>query len=176
MVFGLILPAAAAPGGSAHVDDDKGWYLTVGAGSVWPNDVAYSVRNEDNYGRFRFAPGLSVDGGLGYDFGSIRAEITYNYSSPSLESVYSTSFGQRYDASGRVSKNDVLASVYWDVWKFGRFTPYLGGGVGYTNLILPGEMIDDYRIPATCFGGLGWQALAGLEFRLSPYWDVVAEG
>ena len=37
-------------------------------------------------------------------------------------------------------------------------------------------MIDDNRIPATSYGGLGWQAKAGLAYRLSPNWDVVAEG
>ena len=40
------------------------------------------------------------------------------------------------NVSGIVNKNDVYASAYVD-FPFGRWVPYIGGGIGYTNLSTP---------------------------------------
>jgi len=159
-----------------EVESVNGWYLTVGAGAVWPHDLNYKARNFDNHGDFDINAGFSVDGGLGYDFGPIRAELTYGYSAPSLESVHSHTFGEHFDASGKINKNDIMASVYWDVLPFSRFTPYIGGGIGYSNLSTPSWTVDGYRIGGANKGVFGWQAKAGVSYALAYNWDVYAEG
>jgi len=171
------LPLKAAPANQTAVQAPRGWYLTLGAGAVWPPDVRYHTTTDpDNYGKFNLNSGFSADGGVGYDFGQIRTELTYGYSAPSLDSIHSSSFGESYDTSGNINKNDIFFNAYWDVWRFGRFTPYLGAGLGYTNLTTPSETIAGYPIPSATYGGLGWQAKVGVSYAVSYNWDLYAEG
>jgi opacity protein-like surface antigen len=159
-----------------EVESVNGWYLTVGAGAVWPHDLNYKARNFSNHGDFDINAGFAIDGGIGYDFGAVRAELTYGYSAPSLDQVHSHTFGEHYDASGKINKSDIFASVYWDVLPFSRFTPYIGGGIGYTNLSTPSWTVDGVRFGSSNKGVFGWQAKAGVSYALAYNWDVYAEG
>jgi opacity protein-like surface antigen len=158
-----------------EVESVNGWYLTVGAGAIWPSSQNFHIRGTDFTGHLGYGGGFAVDGGLGYDFGALRAELTYGYSAPSLNNVHVNDV-DTFDASGKVNKNDVMASLYWDVIPFGRFTPYIGGGLGYTNLSTPSWTIDGYRGQSTNKGLLGWQAKLGVSYALAYNWDVYAEG
>jgi opacity protein-like surface antigen len=158
-----------------EVESVNGWYLTVGAGAAWPSDMDVRTRNFDpNYnGDLTFGGGFSVDGGLGYDFGAIRAELTYGYTRASLDEVEFNNYDS--SSSGIINKNDVMASLYWDILP-GRWTPYIGGGVGYTNLSTPSFTVDGYRTDSANKGLFGWQAKVGLSYALAYNWDIYAEG
>ena len=159
-----------------EVESVNGWYLTVGGGAIWPSGQNLHINGTDFNGHLGYGGGFSVDGGIGYDFGAIRAELTYGYSDPSLNDVYVNRAGD-FDASGKVNKNDVMASLYWDVIPFGRFTPYIGGGIGYTYLSFPSFNGGSYYNPPYHDKGLfGWQAKVGLSYALAYNWDVYAEG
>jgi outer membrane autotransporter protein len=121
--------------------------------------------------------------GIGYDFGAIRAELTYGYTYASLNDVDGNVRinGERignFDlgSSGTVNKNDVMASVYWDMLSNSRWTPYIGGGIGYTNLSTDGIKVGGERIGDANRGLFGWQAKAGVSYGLTSNWDVYAEG
>lgn len=152
-----------------------GWYLTVGAGAAWPSDMNVRTRNFDpNFnGDLEFGGGFSVDGGLGYDFGALRTELTYGYTRASINS--SDFNNQNVDVSGIINKNDVMGSVYLDV-PFGKWVPYIGGGIGYTNLGTPSFTFDGNRTRANNKGLFGWQAKAGVAYVLSWHYDIYAEG
>jgi hypothetical protein len=77
----------------------KGFYLTA---------TPYGFQEFHN-------SGVSIEAGLGYDFGQLRSEITYSYDT-SLASSYSDYSGV-YDYSPRadVVKNNALVSLYWDI-------------------------------------------------------------
>jgi opacity protein-like surface antigen len=158
-----------------EVESVNGWYLTVGGGAIWPSGQNLHINGTDFNGHLGYGGGFSVDGGIGYDFGAIRAELTYGYSDPSLNDVYVNRAGD-FDASGKVNKNDVMASLYWDVIPFGRFTPYIGGGIGYTNLSTPSGTVSGVRFGSDNVGLLGWQAKLGLSYAMAYNWDVYAEG
>jgi len=163
-----------------EVESVNGWYLTVGAGAIWPSNQNFHFNGTDYTGNLRYGGGFSVDGGLGYDFGALRAELTYGYSAPSLNHIHVHDEGT-FDASGKVNKNDVMASLYWDVMPWGRFTPYIGGGVGYSNLSTPSWTVDDvdgtrYRFGSSNMGLFGWQAKAGVSYAATYNLDVYAEG
>ncbi len=168
------------------VESVNGWYLTVGAGAVWPTDQSYDVKGGPQWNRFRQLPsgtvtyggGFSVDGGIGYDFGAIRTELTYGYSAPSLNTLNFENKGNfgNPGLSGKVNKNDILASVYWDVLPFSRFTPYIGGGLGYTNLSTPNVNVAGVNLGGSNKGLFGWQAKAGVSYALAYNWDLYAEG
>jgi opacity protein-like surface antigen len=152
-----------------------GWYLTVGAGAAWPSDMNVRTRNFDpNFnGDATFGGGFSVDGGLGYDFGAIRTELTYGYTRASLNS---TEFNNvDVSTSGIINKNDVMASAYLDI-PFGSWVPYLGGGIGYTNLSTPSFTFDGIRTGGGNEGLFGWQAKAGVAYVLSWNTDIYVEG
>jgi opacity protein-like surface antigen len=152
-----------------------GWYLTVGAGAAWPSDMDVRTRNLDpNYnGDVTFGGGFSIDGGLGYDFGAIRTELTYGYTRASLNS---TEFNNvDVNTSGIINKNDVMASAYLDI-PFGSWVPYLGGGLGYSNLSTPSFTFDDIRTGGGNKGLFGWQAKAGVAYVLSWNTDIYVEG
>jgi opacity protein-like surface antigen len=170
-----------------EVESVNGWYLTVGAGAVWPSDQSIRLRNQDAWsdfsggqpvprGDFSFNGGFSVDGGIGYDFGAIRAELTYGYSAPSFDRINISNYDANSSVGGKINKNDIMASVYWDVLPFSRFTPYIGGGIGYTNLSTPNLNIDGYNLGSANKGLFGYQAKLGLSYALAYNWDVYAEG
>jgi opacity protein-like surface antigen len=158
-------------------------YLTVGAGAVWPGNLNYWANRAPLWatsqprGVLEQNAGFSIDGGIGYDFGAIRTELTYGYSGPNVDSVVSRDLSRSFNANGKIDKNDIFLSAYWDVIPFGRFTPYIGGGVGYTYLSFPSFNGGSYYNPPYHDKGLfGWQAKVGLSYALAYNWDVYAEG
>jgi opacity protein-like surface antigen len=158
-----------------EVESVNGWYLTVGAGAAWPSDVNVRTRGFDpNFnGDVSFNGGFSVDGGLGYDFGAIRAELTYGYTRSNLGDVQFDNV--EFSSSGIINKNDVFASLYWDI-RPGRWTPYIGGGIGYTNLSTPSFRVDGFRTDGGNEGLFGWQAKVGVSYALAYNWDMYVEG
>ena len=65
----------------------KGFYLTGAAGMNWPQNADVKSIDPDfqNYGYKEYhKPGVSIEAGAGYDFGSLRAEITYAYDRSAL--------------------------------------------------------------------------------------------
>lgn len=170
--------------GSGGFDQAEGWYLTVGAGASKPASNSWNTGRLDVLGGssangdFEYGGGFALDAGIGYDFGAIRTELTYSYNRASLNDLgvnfrdksFTTS-----DVSGIVNKNDVFASAYVD-FPFGRWVPYIGGGIGYTNISTPSFTVGDFRSGSLNRGVFGWQAKAGLAYGLDYNWDIYAEG
>jgi hypothetical protein len=153
-----------------------GWYVTVGAGGAWPGNWDFQD-NLDEYnfsGNANLTGGFSVDGGVGYDFGTLRTELTYGFTRASLHKVHFDDI-ETFNGSGNVNKNDVMASVYLDI-PFGSWVPYLGGGIGYTNLSTPSYTIDDMRFSSDNQGLFGWQAKVGVSYVMNWNTDIYVEG
>ncbi|MFN9622477.1 MAG: outer membrane protein [Cyanobacteriota bacterium] len=153
-----------------------GWYVTVGAGGAWPGNWDFHD-NLDDYnfnGNANLTGGFSVDGGVGYDFGALRTELTYGFSRASLHKVHFNNI-ETFNGSGNVNKNDVLASVYLDI-PFGSWVPYIGGGIGYTNLSTPSYTIDNVRFGSDNQGLFGWQAKLGVAYVMNWNTDIYVEG
>lgn len=170
--------------GSDGFEQAEGWYLTVGAGASKPANNTWTVNDLNGVGadsgRFgaRYGGGFAVDAGVGYDFGAIRTELTYSYNRASLNRLNGTIGNNNYrssDVSGVINKNDIFASAYVD-FPFGRWVPYVGAGIGYTNLSTPSFTLANQRTGSANEGLFGWQAKAGLAYALDYNWDVYAEG
>jgi len=164
--------------GSNDFEQATGWYLTIGAGASDASNVSWRTSDLefDGRGDLKFGGGFSGDAGIGYDFGAIRTELTYSYNRGSVNDVtFRGSEDFDVSSSGVINKNDVYGSVYLDV-PFGRWVPYIGGGVGYTSLSTPGFTVADYRFDSKSRGLFGWQGKVGIAYAVDYNWDVYAEG
>lgn len=178
----------------------KGWYLTIGAGAQTPSDQTVNSTGtlvspfftpllfnfgNNNSTKLDLGGGFSGDVGVGYDFGALRAELTYGYSRASLNAVGAANpigFGAfgivpfTNNVSGIINKNDVLASLYYDFENNSRWTPYIGGGIGYTNLSTPSFSLNGFPTNSVNKGLFGWQAKVGVSYAMSYNSDVYLEG
>jgi opacity protein-like surface antigen len=112
--------------------------------------------------------------GVGYDFGPMRTELTYSYENSQL-SYYTDPSGTYGYQGGQQSTNSVLVSAYWDIDTHSRWTPYLGGGLGYgwQNQANSQDAFASYN--GYGVSGLAWQAKAGLGYALTRQADLFAE-
>ena len=169
---------------AAEVPDPKGFYATLGLGGAWPQNVngntnILGVNVNGNYG---LGGGFALETGAGYDFGPVRAELTYSYSHATLNSVTASALGQSVSASisnGGVNTNSVLASAYVDIPTKSRWVPYIGGGLGYTNVGWGAYSASAFGVTLTQTAGskgvFGYQAKAGVSYLASKTTDVFVE-
>jgi hypothetical protein len=167
--------------GNSSFEQATGWYFTAGVGASKPADRSWQD-NVDDFnanGNIQYGGGIAADAGVGYDFGAVRTELTYSYNRASLNDISVRCDGCSgaidISGSGIVNKNDVFGSVYLDV-PFGRWIPYIGGGIGYTNISTPGFTVAGERLGSANRGLFGWQGKVGIAYAVDYNWDVYAEG
>ena len=224
MKLRLLLTAAAATAvafaAPVRAQEDSaakatGFYATLGVGAAWTdntsvNSLPYTgswTTGETFNGNYTptwdLGAGFAGEVGAGYDFGDIRAELTYVYKGASVGDVtgsgsesgtlYETSYSNvpytfTFNGSGTVNTNSVFVSGYYDIPTKTKWTPYLGGGIGYTNVSIPAQSgtatltaagITAYQ-PISQSGGsagaFGYQAKVGVAYEVAKTADVFLEG
>lgn len=168
---------AAAPKPASQ--QGKGLYVTGAFGANWPttntaveatNVFGTSYSFTENH-----SSGLSVEAGLGYDFGPVRAEVTYAYDQ-SVGTGYVDQFGSyEYTTQPSISKNSVLVSAYWDINLKSRFTPYVGGGIGYSSIAYSAAADAFANYAAFSSGAFAYQVKAGVSYLVNNSSDLFAE-
>ena len=194
---------------SAPKDTTKGAYVSVGVGGNWASNPTWSFADngtafglpwtENNNGTVGLGGGVSVSPAIGYDFGnSVRAELSYTYNAASIgqstANASGTWGGFSYSGSGNlattgtVSTNSVLASAYYDIPTKSKFTPYVGGGIGWTGVSVPAQNVsftgtingETVTLPSEGQGGsasaFGYQAKIGVSYLAAEQADVFLEG
>jgi opacity protein-like surface antigen len=116
----------------------------------------------------RFFPDTYV-----YSRGSVNG---ISASANNIYGVFDTGTAQTNSVSGIINKSDVMGSVYLDIPTGTRFVPYIGGGIGYTNISTPSFTAGGYRTASANKGLLGWQGKVGVSYVASYNFDVYAEG
>lgn len=180
LTLGAVLggaPAQAQEWGTTpeSYNNVTGFYGTVGLGASWPQNLSWNARNLPFNGNIKGGGGFSGEAGIGYDFGSIRTELTYGYTRNSVNSVSVNGFGNA-SSSGIINKNDVLASIYLDIPTGSRWTPYIGGGIGYTNLSTPNFNTPLFNSGSANRGLFGYQAKVGVSYAVERNTDLFLEG
>ena len=199
----------------APKDETKGFYGTTGVGGSWSSgnvdaDTTNPTFQVDgvNYsstgvlqGNAPLGGGVAVEAGVGYDFGNnFRSELTYSYNAASLgQSSFSTSNlkvdGDFYNGTatastkGTVKTNSVLISGYYDIQTKSKFTPYVGGGIGYTSVSVPAQsrVNADWKVDGLTGPGwldysggsasaFGYQAKIGVSYAVAKPADLYLEG
>ena len=105
---------------------EKGVYFvgSVGVGQMADIDIDSSLGG----GKFEFDTGFSGDLGIGYDFGNIRTEFTYNSTNTDLTGVQGTAV----DVGVDVSSFFLSAAYDWRAEK--KWQPYVGVGIGSSEI------------------------------------------
>ena len=156
-------------------DDYPKLYITGAAGANNPT----TRTNTGKAGTFEeyTNPGASAELGLGIDFDGLRIEATYAIDASQL-SGYTNVRGIDFDyiSGGEVRKQSVFMSGYWDLLLKKSWTPYLGAGVGYSNLDV--RNFSDPGLSYNAFNRSLWdyQCKAGMSIDISSDSKIFAEG
>ena len=150
-------------------------YITGAAGANNPTNRT----NTGEAGTFEefTDPGASVELGVGVDFDGFRIEATYSLDASKLTG-YTNVSGVDFDyvSGGDVRKQSAFLSAYWDVFRRKSWSPYLGVGVGYSNLDVRGFSDPGLSYEAFNRSLWGYQFKAGVSVDVSANSKIFAEG
>jgi hypothetical protein len=172
----MLIPFVMACQAAARANEQamKGFYLTGAAGMNGPSP-RYNTGSLGTFEEFS-DPGFSAELGAGYDFGALRLEATYALDRSSLKGYVSVNDRYfSYSEGGSTTKQSAFLTSYWDIFPKQTWTPYLGAGVGYSNLNVkqfaePGYAYDGYGRSL-----LGYQFKAGMSVNLNHKSTLFAE-
>lgn len=206
MIASLMVAAAFVPG-AALADEGRGFYGSLEAGVNAVSDVPVTIYDAD--GTFGVANGTkdTVEGSydlksaamfggtLGYDFGTVRADLQIAYARNSIRAVSlakvngtavtltgadATDFCDYIEytnctlsgtntvnfASGpKLRQLSAMANLWFDIPMGGKVEPYIGGGLGVAGFEVDGEGK----------GKFAWQIGAGVAFKLSDSIALTAD-
>jgi opacity protein-like surface antigen len=167
-------------------EQGTGFYGTLGIGGTWPDDIDGRVRRPnrpDPRLKLDTTGGFALDAGVGYDFGPVRTELTYIYNRNGVDDVRFRQNWRARDTDGG-NQNGIMASAYWDINTGSRFTPYIGGGIGWINQnwgnntverVVNGRVTDRVRTGSGNVDLFGWQAKVGVAYGVNWNTDIYAE-
>ena len=162
--FSLISIAAFTPLNA----EEQGTYFvgSIGAGQMADIDIATSLGGGD----FEFDSGFSGEIGIGYDFGKLRTEFTYNTTNTDLTTVQGTTTDIGVDVSAWM----VSAAYDWRSDK--KWQPYISAGIGQSTIEVDlaqtvgnvAIIVDDDNITA-------FKLKTGVNYEATENLDVYGE-
>lgn len=178
--LGLLALAISHAGSPAIAEDEKNvnfpyLYLTGAAGANNP----LTRTNTGEAGTFEeyTNPGASTELGLGVNFDGLRIEATYALDASQLSgytNVRNIDFD--YVSGGEVIKQSTFLSGYWDILRKKNWTPYLGAGIGYSNLDVRNFSDPSLSYKAFNRSLWGYQFKAGMSVDITNNSKLFAEG
>lgn len=151
------------------------WYLRADGGYTWYPTPSMSFSDFDNH--YTKSEGAwSVGGGIGqYYAWGFRGDITVDH-------MFDATNESNFDfGSSRLDFNStvVLANLYYEFNRGGRFVPYLGGGIGYAHnetnsgTVVSGGGVSSYggrstdNFAAAAMAGISWRLWGGRTMYVS---------
>ena len=150
-------------------EKEKGVYFVgaVGLGQMADIDIASSIGG----GKFEFDSGFSGDIGVGYDFGSIRTELTYNSTNTDLSAVQGTAV----DVGVDVSSFFLSASYDWRAEK--KWQPYVSAGIGSSEISVNlAKTVGSVNLTVGDDNITSVLGKVGVNYQASDNIDVFGEG
>jgi opacity protein-like surface antigen len=160
-----VLPIAPVRG----MDFDwKNIYLRLDSGYSWSEHGGKDIDGLD------VGDSIILGGGIGYRLGSnVRIDFMLAYRGwYQIKGDLNTRFG-RLGGRAHVQSIDGLLNAYYDIGRYGPFTPYVGAGVGFAfnnveTLTLAYLGQDVGTIAANSQTELAWQISAGTAIDIAP--------
>lgn len=181
LVMGVIGMGFIAPESSSA--GTLGPYVSVMGGLNW---VAAQDLNQNNLDFVEMEFNQPLDSGyatglaLGWRFPiGLRPEVELSYRKNSLTQFNNRVYegGGSIDGKGKEEATSLMANLWYDALNlpapFSRFTPYIGGGLGYTTLSVSGleaggvQFGDTHRDTVSAY-----QLGAGVGFELTDQWSM----
>lgn len=183
----LPLIAQAAPSAARPQAEPTYPYVSLQLGVGFPNDYDgdFSAAGIPVDTSFELDPGFNGELAIGYQFERVRTELALGYSNlPVASQNFRVGDLGRASSSSSdaLSVTTVMVNGYLDIpirnrdGERSRWTPYLGGGIGYANIQTP-----ECGFSSDCFqGGSGnafaYQGKVGVAFRASERGFAFLEG
>ena len=145
-------------------EKNKGVYFlgSIGAGRM--NDIEFSAALGG--GTAEFDAGFSGEIGVGYDFGSLRTEFSYNSTNTPLDGVTDV----------EVDVKSFLLSAAYDWRSDKKWQPYIGVGVGSSTIDLNlGATVGGTTLTAGDDNITTVKLKAGVNYEASEDFDVYGE-
>ncbi|MEQ1866305.1 MAG: OmpA family protein [Micropepsaceae bacterium] len=177
----LLLGTACALGSIGAAQAATGWYFSMGAGANWLQDADYAGDDTDDgtfFGTTEFERGFVAAAAVGYDFGKWRVEFEVAHRQNDVDCVTFSGDGTCYNSyTGDVWELSQMVNVLYDIPLGGRFSAYVGAGVG--GVLVSAERaavggyssvsvdLDDYVVAG--------QLIAGMNYDLSDRWQLFAD-
>ncbi len=166
----LALPALSSPA-VAQADEMNwnspgGFYLRLDSGWSFSRDAGGDIDTD-------FGDSYLVGGGAGYRFNDyLRADVTISYRGGYDIDDAQTLSGSSFAVQGDASSLTGMVNAYVDVGRFGRVTPYVGGGIGVSRNTISDLSATFAGVSATVDDetstSFAWQASAGLGIEVAP--------
>lgn len=145
----------------------SGFYVSVFAGGSISDDVDLTTVVGVPYT-------LSIDSDTGYVLGvavgvkimpNLRGEIEYSYSKANIDNITLSQGAASISSAGtgELETKFILANLWYDFDIGGPVTPYVGGGIGW------GDVVDLSTIAKNNLDGFAWQLGAGAKYDLTDH-------
>lgn len=166
----------------AAADDVRGFYTGLNAGVNFQSDSDFEIGGGvgvDN----EYDAGFAISGVAGYDYGQafgfagVRGELELAYRENEID-VHTVDAlgGDQPGSEGESSSLALMANGYLDFNEIGRFTPYVGAGIGFAQV-----SFEDYGIQAAPDvlddedTGFAWQLMVGTSVDVSETTALVLD-
>ncbi|MCR4379392.1 MAG: OmpA family protein [Rhodospirillales bacterium] len=171
MTFKFGLAALAAVGAtlltSSAIAQDAGPYVGVGVGFV---DAPSTTVTDTASRSVKFDNGLMGSLALGYDYGSNwRAEVELSRRANDLDSVAGAT------AAGKMQATSLMANAIYDFDINSPVTPYLGAGLGFSQVKLKNASPFGASSINDSDRALAYQGIAGLSYAVNETIDLFAD-
>ena len=145
-------------------EKNKGVYFVGSIGSGRMNDIEFSAALGG--GTAEFDAGFSGEIGVGYDFGSLRTEFSYNSTNTPLAGITDVD----------VDVKSFLLSAAYDWRSDKKWQPYIGAGVGSSTIDLNlGATVGGTTLTAGDDNITTVKLKAGVNYEASEDIDVYGE-
>ncbi len=122
-----------------------GIYISGNLGAVFLNDA--DIKDDGDSGELTFDNGGVVTFALGTTIGSAgRIEVEIGGRSNDLDEMSVDDFDGDFDIDGDVTTVSYMGNAYYDFKNESRFTPFVGGGLGFANVEYDFDKIDGDKI------------------------------
>ena len=167
----LAFVAALAVSSLAHADTTPGWYVGAGLGGSFASDPSLNqggVKRDTTTDSLNLAEDASV--GYAWNCG-LRLEGELFHNQTNIKSVA----GGFTNAGGHISNNIVFANVLHDIATFGRYTPYVGAGLGldFAGVRSVGANGAGFLDGNSAVGA--YQGIVGVAAQMDKNWAVTAD-
>jgi opacity protein-like surface antigen len=168
LALGCISASAAMAGyegGQFGKNRWPNWYVGVQGSVPFVNETDVNV-NGTKAGEVDFDTGYGIGGSLGYTPGpngnfldNMRFEAEYFYRNNELDGF--SAGGTSAQIADDISSDTYMINAYYDIDTGSRLTPYVGAGVGFSDIELNVPTLalsdEDSVFAYQLMAGIGWQ-------------------